>query len=85
MRLRIGVAGVEREPNTFAQGRADFREFVRADAWPGLSWRGDVPDAVAGLNVPAAGMLAVLDFHADPALPAANEAWMAAIRKASRY
>lgn len=69
MRLRIGVAGIEHETNTFAEGRADFEKFVRADAWPGLSWGRDVPQVVEGLNVPVAGMLEALRDSPHQAVP----------------
>lgn len=69
MSLRVGVAGVQHETNTFAEGRAGIREFVQADAWPGLAWRGDVPAAVAGLNLPTAGMLDALHEAQHEAIP----------------
>lgn len=69
MSLRVGVAGVQHETNTFAEGRADFREFVQADAWPGLSWHADLPGAVMGMNVPAAGMFDALQNSPYEAVP----------------
>lgn len=69
MRLRIGLAGVQHETNTFAKGQAGFLEFVQVDAWPGLSWRDDIPAAVAGMNVPAAGMLDALQEAGHEAIP----------------
>lgn len=55
---RIGIAGVQHETNTFADSHASFRDFVQADAWPGLLWRTDMPPGLSGNNIPAAGMIA---------------------------
>jgi len=54
---RIGIAGVQHETNTFAQSRAGFRDFVQADAWPGLLWRDDLPAGLSGNKIAAAGMI----------------------------
>jgi microcystin degradation protein MlrC len=67
--LRVGVAGVQHETNTFAESRADFREFVQADAWPGLSLGNEVRIAVKGMNVPTAGMLNALRESPYEAVP----------------
>ena len=85
---RIGIAGVQHETNTFAQSRAGFRDFVQADAWPGLLWRGDLPAGLSGNNIAAAGMLAtaqqagheavpLLWAHASPSGPVTRDAFEA--------
>jgi microcystin degradation protein MlrC len=66
---RVGVAGIQHETNTFADGRARFRDFVRADAWPALLWRQDLPGALIGRNLPAAGMLQALREAGHEAVP----------------
>ncbi|HEV7633053.1 MAG TPA: M81 family metallopeptidase [Steroidobacteraceae bacterium] len=55
---RIAVAGIQHETNTFADSRADLAAFLEADAWPGLVRGADLPAAVEGVNLPAAGFIA---------------------------
>ena len=55
--MRIAIAGFQHETNTFAPMRATFEEFVKHDAWPGLTRGTAVLDAFAGLNVPIAGFM----------------------------
>ncbi|MGD9536284.1 MAG: M81 family metallopeptidase [Alphaproteobacteria bacterium] len=54
---RIAVAGFQHETNTFAPTRADYDAFARPDAWPGLSRGPALIEAVAGINLPAAGFI----------------------------
>jgi microcystin degradation protein MlrC len=55
---RIAVAGFQHETNTFSPHRATLAEFIAADAWPGLVTGPALLDAVAGINLPAAGFIA---------------------------
>ncbi|MED5618872.1 M81 family metallopeptidase [Ideonella sp. BN130291] len=66
---RIGIAGLQHETNTFADSRARFCDFVLADAWPGLLWRGDLPAGLQGTQLPAAGMLQALQAAGHEAVP----------------
>ncbi len=54
---RIAVGGFQHETNTFSTVPATFADFEAPDAWPGLT-RGDAMlEAVAGINLPAAGFV----------------------------
>jgi microcystin degradation protein MlrC len=54
---RIAVGGFQHETNSFAPTPTRLSDFIAADGWPGLS-RGDALfDAVAGINLPAAGFV----------------------------
>jgi microcystin degradation protein MlrC len=54
---RIALGGFQHETNTFSSIPASYADFVASDAWPGLT-RGDaVLEAVAGINLPAAGFV----------------------------
>ena len=64
-RRRIAVAGFQHETNTFAPMFAPFAEFVKADAWPGLTQGEDLFGAMAGKNLPR-------DSWPVPTLPAMN-------------
>lgn len=55
---RIAVGGFQHETNTFAPHAAGLAQFVEADAWPGLVRGGEMLEAVAGINLPAAGFVA---------------------------
>jgi microcystin degradation protein MlrC len=66
---RIGIGGVQHETNTFADSHASFRDFVQADAWPGLLWRADLPTALRGNNIPAAGMIAAAEQAGHEVVP----------------
>lgn len=56
---RIAVAGFQHETNTFAPMNAPFEEFVKADAWPGLT-RGDALfDVMVDKNLPLAGFMEI--------------------------
>ena len=54
---RIAVGGFQHETNTFAHVPATLADFVAADAWPGLTRGPALLDAVAGINLPAAGFI----------------------------
>ena len=41
--MRIAVAGFQHETNTFAPMRAGYEDFLKADAWPGLTRGQDIP------------------------------------------
>jgi microcystin degradation protein MlrC len=56
--MRIAVGGFQHETNTFASQPATFADFEAPDAWPGLTRGPDLFDAVAGINLPAAGFIA---------------------------
>jgi microcystin degradation protein MlrC len=56
--MRIAVAGFQHETNTFSPVPATLEDFEAADAWPGLVQGGDLLDALAGINLPAAGFIA---------------------------
>ena len=56
--MRIAIGGFQHETNTFAPTRATREDFATADAWPGLTSGGALLDAVAGVNLPAAGFAA---------------------------
>lgn len=55
--MRIAVGGFQHETNTFAPQPATFADFVAPDAWPGLVRGPELFDAVAGINLPAAGFI----------------------------
>ena len=54
---RIAVGGFQHETNTFSSIPAAFADFVAPDAWPGLTRGGALLEAVAGINLPAAGFV----------------------------
>jgi microcystin degradation protein MlrC len=54
---RIAVGGFQHETNTFSTVPASFAEFEAPDAWPGLTRGAALFDAVAGINLPAAGFV----------------------------
>jgi microcystin degradation protein MlrC len=55
---RIAVGGFQHETNTFSPQRTGLAQFVEPDAWPGLVRGGEMLDAIAGVNLPAAGFVA---------------------------
>jgi microcystin degradation protein MlrC len=55
--MRIAVGGFQHETNTFAPHPATFADFEAPDAWPGLVRGAELFDAVAGINLPAAGFI----------------------------
>lgn len=56
-KLKIAVAGFQHETNTFAPMLAPYEDFVKADAWPGLTEGDDMPAAMAGKNLPISGFI----------------------------
>jgi len=54
---RIAVGGFQHETNTFSPVPATFADFVAPDAWPGLTRGPAMFEAVAGINLPAAGFV----------------------------
>ena len=54
---RIAVGGFQHETNTFSPLPATMADFEAPDAWPGLVRGADLPDAVRGINLPAAGFI----------------------------
>jgi microcystin degradation protein MlrC len=57
---RIAVGGVQHETNTFSNVLATYDDFTAPDAWPGLTRGPAMLDAIAGINLPAAGAAAEL-------------------------
>jgi microcystin degradation protein MlrC len=54
---RIAIGGFQHETNTFAPTKATFEDFTRGGAWPGLARGPALFEAVAGINLPAAGFI----------------------------
>jgi microcystin degradation protein MlrC len=54
---RIAVGGFQHETNTFATVPATYADFEAPDAWPGLTRGVALFEAVAGVNLPAAGFV----------------------------
>ena len=54
---RVAVGGFQHETNTFSPIKAAYADFEAPDAWPGLTRGGALFDAVAGMNLPAAGFV----------------------------
>ena len=54
---RIAVGGFQHETNTFSPVPATFADFEAPDAWPGLTRGAAMFEAVAGINLPAAGFV----------------------------
>jgi len=52
---RIAIGGFQHETNTFSAIPATFADFEAPDAWPGLTRGEAMLEAVAGINLPAAG------------------------------
>jgi microcystin degradation protein MlrC len=55
--VRIAVGGFQHETNTFAPLPATLADFEAPDAWPGLVRGAALPEAVRGINLPAAGFI----------------------------
>ncbi len=53
----IAVGGFQHETNTFAGQETGLAQFIEPDAWPGLVRGLDMLDAIAGINLPAAGFV----------------------------
>lgn len=56
--MRIAVGGFQHETNTFSEHLATLAHFEVPDAWPGLTRGPALFEAVAGINLPAAGFVA---------------------------
>ncbi|MGB5132439.1 MAG: M81 family metallopeptidase, partial [Steroidobacteraceae bacterium] len=54
---RIAVGGFQHETNTFVPLEAGLAQFIEPDAWPGLVRGLEMLDAIAGINLPAAGFV----------------------------
>jgi microcystin degradation protein MlrC len=54
---RIAVGGCQHETNTFSPRLATLEDFLAADAWPGLTRGPALFEAIAGINLPAAGFV----------------------------
>ena len=54
---RIAVGGFQHETNTFAKRETGLAQFIEPDAWPGLVRGLEMLDAIAGINLPAAGFV----------------------------
>jgi microcystin degradation protein MlrC len=54
---RIAVGGFQHETNTFSTVPAAYSDFEAPDAWPGLTRGAALFEAVAGINLPAAGFV----------------------------
>ncbi len=54
---RIAVGGFQPETNTFAERETGLVQFIEPDAWPGLVRGLEMLDAIAGINLPAAGFV----------------------------
>ena len=67
--MRIAVGGFQHETNTFSPLPASLADFAAADAWPGLVGGADLLDAVAGVNLPAAGFVAQAGADGHQILP----------------
>ncbi len=53
----IAVGGFQHETNTFAELETGLAQFIEPDAWPGLVRGLEMLDAIAGINLPAAGFV----------------------------
>ena len=54
---RIAVGGFQHETNTFAKRETGLAQFIEPDAWPGLVRGLEMLEAIAGINLPAAGFV----------------------------
>ncbi len=73
--MRIAIGGFQHETNTFAPSKATFERFERGEGWPPLLRGADIPDAVAGINIPIAGFIAAMKGSRHTLVPTA---WAAA-------
>ncbi len=58
--MRIAIGGFQHETNTFAPSKATFERFERGEGWPPLMRGTDIPEAVAGINIPIAGFISAM-------------------------
>lgn len=54
---RIAIGGFQHETNSFAPTKADYDDFVRPGAWPGLTRGAALFDAVGGINLSISGFI----------------------------
>lgn len=54
---RIAIGGFHHETNTFAASRATFEDYLQADGWPALARGVEMPEMVAGVNLPITGFI----------------------------
>ncbi len=57
-RPRIAIAGFQHETNTFAPFATAWEDFLKVDAWPGLTRGEAVREVFADLNIPISGFMA---------------------------
>jgi microcystin degradation protein MlrC len=69
--MRIAVGGFQHETNTFAPHLATFADFEAPDAWPGLVRGPALFEAIAGINLPAAGFIEAARADGHQLLPLA--------------
>ena len=67
--MRIALAGLQHETNTFAPGVTEAEDFLAPGGWPKQSRGDEIRMALAGTSVPMAGALAVLDDADVTAVP----------------
>lgn len=66
---KIAVAGFQHETNTFAPMFAPYEEFVKADAWPGLTLGDDLFAVMDNKNLPISGFMAAASKRGNQLLP----------------
>ena len=66
---RIAFGGFQHETNTFAPTKADYDDFVRPGAWPGLTRGAELFEAIAGINIPVAGFVEAARHQGHELLP----------------
>ena len=67
--MRVAVAGFVHETNTFSPHPATMDRFAEADGWPPLVTGSELPAALAGSNLPAAGFLEAARLDGAEVLP----------------
>lgn len=55
--MRIAVGGFHHETNTFAPSKAEWKDFLMEDSWPGLLRGAEIASGCAGINLSMAGFL----------------------------
>ena len=58
--MRIALAGLQHETNTFAPGLTEAEDFLAPGGWPKQSRGDEIRTVLAGTSVPMAGALRVL-------------------------
>ena len=66
---KIAVAGFQHETNTFAPMFAPYEEFVKADAWPGLTLGDNLFAVMDNKNLPISGFMAAASKRGHQLLP----------------